>query len=174
MQCRLATLDVLLHPDFVGVGPYGFVLDREQWLARFGDGLHYDAFEFTRLAQPRSFDSTSIVIGTQSQRGAYNGRPVEGVFRASIVLVGAQASIAHMQLSLGSPPGMPGPSALPSDVVIPIRHAAGSPFGRSAIKKPARASARTGSVPCSLVVVGRNQGACLPERTITRQCTTSC
>jgi hypothetical protein len=102
-----ATLDVLLHPDFVGIGPYGFVLDREQWLARFGNGLHYDAFEFTRLAQPRSFDSTSIVIGTQSQRGAYNGQPVEGVFRASIVLVGAQASIAHMQLSLGSPPGMP-------------------------------------------------------------------
>jgi hypothetical protein len=56
------TLDALVHPAFAGVGPYGFVLDREQWLARFGN---------------------------------------------SIVLVGAQASIAHMQLSLGSPPEMP-------------------------------------------------------------------
>ena len=102
-----ATLDALLHPDFVGVGPYGFVLDREQWLARFGNGLHYDAFEFTRLAEPRSVDGVSIVIGTQSQRGAYNGQPADGVFRTSIVLVGAQASIAHMQISLGSPPGMP-------------------------------------------------------------------
>jgi hypothetical protein len=102
-----ATLDALLHPDFVGVGPYGFVLDRAQWLARFGDGLRYDAFEFTRLADPRNVDGVSIVIGTQSQRAKYNDQLVEGVFRTSIVLVGAQVSIAHMQLSLGSPPGMP-------------------------------------------------------------------
>jgi hypothetical protein len=101
-----ATLDELLHPDFVGVGPYGFVLDREQWLARFANGLHYDAFEFTRLAQPRPVDGVSIVIGTQSQQGSYNGQPADGVFRTSVVLVGPQASIAHLQISLGSPPGM--------------------------------------------------------------------
>ena len=31
-----AALDRLLAGDFVGVGPLGFVLDRDQWLARFG------------------------------------------------------------------------------------------------------------------------------------------
>ncbi len=107
LEADAEALDALLHPAFVGIGPYGFVLDREQWLARFVEGLHYDAFEFTRLTEPRSVDGVAIVIGTQSQQGAYRDQPVEGVFRTSIVLVGAQASIAHMQLSLGSPPGMP-------------------------------------------------------------------
>lgn len=32
-------LDGLLAADFVGVGPAGFVLTREQWLACFGNGL---------------------------------------------------------------------------------------------------------------------------------------
>src|SRR5215213_7598282 len=32
-------LDGLLADDFVGVGPVGFVLGREQWLGRFGNGL---------------------------------------------------------------------------------------------------------------------------------------
>ena len=34
----------LLADDFVGVGPLGFVLDRGQWLARFGNGLENRAF----------------------------------------------------------------------------------------------------------------------------------
>jgi len=32
-------LDEVLAGDFHGVGPAGFVLDRPQWLARFGNGL---------------------------------------------------------------------------------------------------------------------------------------
>ena len=40
-------LDGLLAGDFVGVGPLGFVLNREQWLKRFGDGLENRAFAVT-------------------------------------------------------------------------------------------------------------------------------
>jgi hypothetical protein len=32
-------LDGVLADDFHGVGPVGFVLTREQWLARFNNGL---------------------------------------------------------------------------------------------------------------------------------------
>jgi len=28
----------LLHKNFLGVGLYGYVLNREQWLGRFGNG----------------------------------------------------------------------------------------------------------------------------------------
>ena len=38
------TLDGLLADDFLGVGPLGFVLGREQWLGRFGNGLENRAF----------------------------------------------------------------------------------------------------------------------------------
>jgi hypothetical protein len=38
---RLATV---LADGFVGVGPVGFVLDRDQWIARFGRGLRNRLF----------------------------------------------------------------------------------------------------------------------------------
>ena len=34
-----ATLDGLLDGGFAGVGPFGFILTRDQWLARFTNGL---------------------------------------------------------------------------------------------------------------------------------------
>jgi hypothetical protein len=33
------TLGTLLHSRFLAVGPYGFLLDREQWKQRFAGGL---------------------------------------------------------------------------------------------------------------------------------------
>ena len=35
-------LDTLLHPQFLAVGPYGSILDRDQWKARFCGRLHYE------------------------------------------------------------------------------------------------------------------------------------
>jgi hypothetical protein len=40
-------LDGLLTEQFVGVGPLGFVLNREQWLKRFHNGLDNRAFAVT-------------------------------------------------------------------------------------------------------------------------------
>jgi hypothetical protein len=60
-------LDTLLHPQFVAVGPYGFVLDREQWKARFSHGLHHDRFAFHPDTETRIIDRTAIVVGTQTQ-----------------------------------------------------------------------------------------------------------
>ncbi|MFL5883136.1 MAG: methyltransferase domain-containing protein [Actinomycetota bacterium] len=45
-------LDRLLAGDFVGVGLVGFVLGRDQWLARFGNGLENRGTAASRRAHP--------------------------------------------------------------------------------------------------------------------------
>ncbi|WP_052440846.1 nuclear transport factor 2 family protein [Streptacidiphilus anmyonensis] len=108
-------LDALLHEDFRGVGPFGFVLDREQWLRRFADGLHYSAFAFAPDLEVREVAGTALVIGTQEQAGTYQGRPTDGAFRATLVLTGGPAwRLAGIHLSLRTPPTpAPAPASAP-------------------------------------------------------------
>ncbi|GAA2068842.1 hypothetical protein GCM10009801_17580 [Streptomyces albiaxialis] len=81
-------LDGLLHPDFLAVGPYGFLLRRAQWLERFGHGLAYTDFEFAPDTPTRYGDGSAVVVGTQTQRGTQKGQPVEGSFRVTLVFTG--------------------------------------------------------------------------------------
>jgi hypothetical protein len=106
-----AALDALLHPDFVGVGPFGFVLSRDQWLRRFADGLHYTQFDFTRDGEPRFVGGCAIAVGRQHQAGKYQQQPADGDFRTTLVFTGdASPQLVHLQVSLGSPPGAPRPA----------------------------------------------------------------
>lgn len=99
-------LDELLHPQFLAVGPYGFILDRDQWKARFSAGLHYERFAFHPDTDTRIIDRAAIVVGTQTQQGTHQGRPVDGTLRTTVVLADDQAQwkIVALCLSLGSPP----------------------------------------------------------------------
>jgi hypothetical protein len=100
-----AALDGLLHKDFRGVGPFGFVLDREQWLRRFTDGLHYSAFDFAPDFDVREVAGTAVVVGTQQQSGSYQGRPTDGSFRVTLILTGGpQWRLLGAHLSLRTPP----------------------------------------------------------------------
>jgi hypothetical protein len=61
-------LDTLLAADFVGVGPRGFVLTRQQWLARYRSGdLRNTGFEL-RDPQVRDYGAAAVVVGTQAQQ----------------------------------------------------------------------------------------------------------
>ena len=103
-----ATLEPLLHPQFQAVGPFGFLLDREQWRVRFAEGLHYTAFAFTPDAEAREVAGTAYVIGTQEQTGTHQGRPIDGAFRVSLALTGGPAwQLVAVHLSLRTPPGPP-------------------------------------------------------------------
>ena len=103
------TLAGLLHPDFLGVGPFGFLLDREQWLRRFSEGLDYTAFEFTPDTDVRFIGDAAFVVGTQTQQGSHQGRPIDGAFRVTLVLTGPDCLLAAAHLSLRTPPGPPRP-----------------------------------------------------------------
>ncbi len=83
----VAALDALLHRDFVGVGPLGFVLDRQQWLEpRRTGALENTSFEWQDPAV-RVFGGTAVVVGTQVQESTYQGHDASGRFRVTQVAV---------------------------------------------------------------------------------------
>jgi ketosteroid isomerase-like protein len=108
--------DIAVH-EFRLVGPFGFVLDKAQWLERYRTGA-LDTSELTwDEVEVRDFGATAIAIGRHTQRAAYAGRSADGQFRITHVFVrGQDASwrLANIQLSplaapssAGSPGGSP-------------------------------------------------------------------
>ncbi len=103
-------LDKLLAGDFVGVGPLGFVLDRDQWLGRFGNGLENRAFA-VEDAQVRHYGVAAVVVGVLAQETSFQGSDNSGRFRITLVAVRptdrwllANAHIGMLQKPAGPPP----------------------------------------------------------------------
>ena len=100
-------LDELAAADFRLVGPFGFVLDKSQWLDRYSDGglvtrsLAWDEVDV------RDFGDTAIAIGRQTQQASYQGRPADGQFRITHVFVrdAGRWVLASVHLSQAAPPG---------------------------------------------------------------------
>ena len=106
------TLDALATDDFRLVGPFGFVLDKEQWLDRYRSGDFSTATLDWRDVDVREYGDSAVAIGIQAQEAAYKGSPSNGEFRISHVFVrdGGAWRIASMQLSptaFAPPPGAP-------------------------------------------------------------------
>lgn len=102
-------LDAILHRDFVFVGPFGYLLDRSQWIARFVPGDRYytafSAFTFTADVPARVIGDTALVVGTQRQTGTHQGELVDGRYRGTLVLVrDPDWLVAGLHLSLPEPP----------------------------------------------------------------------
>ena len=108
-----AALDKLLADDFTGVGPLGFTLSKQDWLARHAAGLEYRTFELADIAV-RRYGETAVVIAQQSATGAYRGHEVPGDLRLTLVVADAPGSPrlagAHMSFIAGTPgaPPIPG------------------------------------------------------------------
>jgi hypothetical protein len=113
-----ATLDGLLDGGFAGVGPFGFILTRDQWLARFTNGLVNRSFTVTDL-QVRDYGTTAVGIGVLAQETSWQGSDNSGQFRVTLVAVqadgghadGAQAGegwrLAHVHIGPLQAPGRP-------------------------------------------------------------------
>ena len=102
-------LDALLAGDFAGVGPFGFVLTRDQWLARFANGLVNQSFTVTDL-QIRDYGNAAVGIGVLVQETSWQGNDNSGRFRVTLVAVGTGEGLrlAHVHIGpLQAPPGRP-------------------------------------------------------------------
>lgn len=101
LHADVAFLERTLADDFIGIGPLGFMLSRQEWLARHQSGeLKYTAFSVDEV-KVRAYNDAALVICRQIQQAAYRGSPVPGHFRASLVIVSqdGQWRLAGLQLS---------------------------------------------------------------------------
>ena len=96
-----AFLERTLADDFIGIGPLGFMLTRQEWLARHRSGdLKYDAFNLDEV-KVRVYNDAAIVTGRQIQNGAYQGNSIKAQFRTTLVFVTQQGQwrLASLHLS---------------------------------------------------------------------------
>ena len=108
-QNDAGALDGLLAGDFAGVGPFGFILTRDQWLARFTNGLANRSFTVTDL-QVRDYGTAAVGIGVLAQETSWQGNDNSGRFRVTLVAVRAGEGwlLAHVHIGpLQAPPGRP-------------------------------------------------------------------
>ena len=100
-------LESTLADDFIGIGPLGFMLTKQEWLARHQSGdLKYESFNLDEV-KVRMYNDAAILTGRQVQNAAYRGNSIKGQFRTTLVFVQHQGQwrLASLQLStIGQPP----------------------------------------------------------------------
>ena len=105
----VAALDALLADDFAAIGPFGFVLDRGQWLDRLrpGSDLKIRSFSWGDVSV-RAYEDTAIAVGVQTQGASYREQDSSGRFRVTHVYMRRMNRwlITHIQLS-GPMPDIP-------------------------------------------------------------------
>jgi ketosteroid isomerase-like protein len=107
------TLASLFDADFVCVGPLGFVLNKDQYLAgrRSGD-LKQEAFAWEDV-RVRVYGDAAVAVGSQVQKTTYQGHDASGQFRGTQVFVrrGDGWAMVSLHLSpIGQPPPWTGPA----------------------------------------------------------------
>ena len=79
-----AFLEVALTDDFVGIGPLGFMLNKEQWLGRYAGGLSYESFGLYEM-DTRFYGGAAVATCRQTQAGEFQGNDVGEEFRATLI-----------------------------------------------------------------------------------------
>src|SRR5260370_4280390 len=79
-------IESTLADDFIGIGPLGFLLTRQEWLARHQSGdLKYESFSLDEI-KVRVYNDAAILISRQAPNTAYRGNNIPGHFLLTLVL----------------------------------------------------------------------------------------
>ncbi len=101
-------LERILTDDYIGIGPLGFMLTKQEWLVRHQAGeLKYESFSLDEVKVRVYNNDAAILTGRQVQNGAYRGNSIQAQFRTTLVFVRQQGQwqLASLQLStIGQPP----------------------------------------------------------------------
>ena len=105
----IEALDALTDEGFRMVGPFGFVLDKTQWLDRYRTGDLVTKELVWDEVSVADHGDVAIAIGKQTQRAAYQGHPADGAFRVSHTFArrGDEWRLLGMHLSQAAPPQPP-------------------------------------------------------------------
>lgn len=88
LQRDTAFLEKILADDFVGVGPLGFLLTRQEWLARHQTGdLKYDVHTLDETKVRVYNNEAAILIGRLTQEATYRGTPIMAQLRTTLVFI---------------------------------------------------------------------------------------
>lgn len=100
-------LDAMTDDSFVLVGPFGFALDKSEWLDRYRSGaLRTTALELNDVSI-RIFADAAIAIGRLRQEARYVTQPANGHFRITQIAArrGQRWLLVGMHLSpIAKPP----------------------------------------------------------------------
>lgn len=115
-RADITALDEIAADGFRLVGPFGFVLDKAQWLGRYATGGLVTTTLVWDEVEVRDFGTTAIAIGRHTQQATYQGHPADGQFRVTHVFVrdGNRWALASLHLSQATPPARPEQAALVS------------------------------------------------------------
>src|SRR5579872_3185641 len=96
-----AFLERTLSDDFIGIGPLGFMLTKQEWLARHQSGdMKYDVHTLDEV-RVRAYTEAAIVIGRLTQKATYRDNPINTQLRTTLVFVQQQGQwrLAGLQFS---------------------------------------------------------------------------
>ena len=107
LRADTTLLERILADDYIGIGPLGFMLTKQEWLARHETGdLKYESFNLDEV-KVRVYNDAAVLIGRQVQNATYRGNSIPGQFRITLVFVHQQGQwqLVSLQLSsIGQPP----------------------------------------------------------------------
>jgi ketosteroid isomerase-like protein len=87
LQSDTAFLEKILADNFVGVGPLGFLLTKQEWLAWLQSGdLKHDALALDEV-KVRVYNDAALVICRLVQDATYRGNPIMAQLRTTLVFV---------------------------------------------------------------------------------------
>jgi Domain of unknown function (DUF4440) len=107
LQSDTVFLEGLLSDDFVGIGPLGFMLTKQEWIAwRETGDLKHDALALDEV-KVRVYNDAAIVICRLVQDATYRGTSILAQLRTTLVFVRhkGQWQLAGLhECNLGQPP----------------------------------------------------------------------